>query len=427
MPDRSDGSSNVIPFDVFAEKRRAAASPLRLPIPLERGEVTPTFAILYLADLSGRASRSPEEDWAPRAVERSSLDALVREVAPRVALEGGELAFHALADFDPDAIAARLQDPAALGRALSGHPLRSLEGAWHGLRRILDAIPEGVDVRVDAMGIPRAELLEDLDESPGPRQTQLHALLYEHAFLPWTNGDGRIHFASGRPYALVVLGHELTASPLDAGMLRAMARICASSHAALIADGRGFTADEWGSLDALAATDAARTLALVDEGVALREAHPVEKRAPETSGVAALAASLVARYAERGAAAVASCEPNRLSRADAALATTLSGEPLTKRMLAQHLARRLCLLELDARSPGDLRVSMQKTVAAADDWLLSLADGRRGRMLERPVVVIEEGPKSWSRPTFRLRARALPPLSDEPVDLELEGLLPREA
>ena len=431
----SDPPSNVIPFGVFEQKRRAAASPLRLPIPMKGVDETPRFAILYIADLEGRPSTRPEEDWAPRAVDRGSLDALIAKVAPRVTLDPGgqELTFRALGDFDPDAIAARVPDASLLPPILSSHALRSLESAWRGLARIIDAIPENVDVHVDAMGIPRAELLEDLDESPEPSKTQLHALLHERPYHTGTGEDGRIRAPTGRPYALVVLGHTLMASPLDAGLLRGMATVCARSQCTLIADGRAFGEDPWGSLDALARSDAARVIALVGDEVPLREAHPSERSAPRTHGVASLTASLVTRYAERGASAVTSAGQteagaarSRRSGIDATVATTLSGDSLTKRLLEQHLARRLCLLELDGRSPTEPEVAMQRTVASIDDWLLSLADGRRGRLLERSAVTIEEGKERWSRPTFHLRARALPPLCDAPADLEVEGQLPRE-
>lgn len=314
----------------------------------EASERFPPLSVLYLADLEGRRSEQAFEDWRPRLVDRESLDDLVATVRPRA----GETVFEAMADL------------------ASGDAPPGVEAAWRGLLRLTGE--RTGTARIEAMGIALEDLREEVDEAPEPSKTCLHQQLHTRQWHSDADGNGRILWPKGRPFAAVLVAHPLGAD--DATMVAQLAEVTSRCQTVLVVDGSALDAD------ALAALPGAVVAA------------PPNDR-PELA------------VAEVGAAFL---------RESLSSLVTAAGEPLDVVAFRHRLAHALARIELAGR-----KEPFETRVAAMHDWLATPESCLAGAALE-----ITEGERAWDRPRFVLTG--IGTALSWPAPIRVEGLLPRE-
>jgi len=120
--------------------------------------------------------------------------------------------------------------------------LQKLEGAWRGLKHLLDRSETGADLKVKVMPISKKELRKELAKTGDSEfdQNVLFKKIYE-------SGYGVL---GGDPYAAIVADYHFDHGASDVKILQGMARIAATSHAPFITGASHdlFNLDDWQGL-----------------------------------------------------------------------------------------------------------------------------------------------------------------------------------
>lgn len=228
-----------------------------------RRRVELPFVTAVIADLRGKAEDVPplvERQFVE--VDRESFDAFMAGHAARVAFavpnrlagEGHlntDLTFRQMADFEPEAVARRL-DPlsrllearesvdesdvrqeidrrldAQLQEVLRHPEFRQLEATWRALRLLVSNSETGDELRIKVLHASKLELAKQLRRYAGTAwdQSPMFKRLY---------GDG-FGSAGGEPIGCVVLGYAFDHSPPDVSLLHQLANIGEAMHAPVFA------------------------------------------------------------------------------------------------------------------------------------------------------------------------------------------------
>ncbi len=223
----------------------------------------PVFELGVLAELSKHPAEAPPPvaDRRFRDVRLDSLDTLISVIVPRVILSvadhlaGGRLAldleFRRLADFEPEALLARVppwaqaserlaasQDPAEreqlrqrlaaqLDAVLHAEPLRELEATWRGLHHLLSAVPDVPGLRVRVLDISRSELDKTIARYKG-------SYFSEGPIFRRIEREGAGSFG-GRPFNLLVADFAFAHTARDVDTLRDLARTAEAANCVFMA------------------------------------------------------------------------------------------------------------------------------------------------------------------------------------------------
>jgi type VI secretion system protein ImpC len=177
------------------------------------------------------AAQAPEKGPERDAL-ISGLRTLLRLAAPIVA--AGRLS-----DTLPDYLTAAIDEKisAQLNEILHHPDFLALEGAWRGLRFLVDRVDFSQNIKVEYINVSKTDLLNDFHDAPEVVKSGLFRHLYTAEFGQF----------GGQPVAAVIADYEFTADARDIQLLSYAASVASMSHAPfLAATGKGFFGiDEW--------------------------------------------------------------------------------------------------------------------------------------------------------------------------------------
>ena len=220
------------------------------------------FVVGVLADLSGSPAAPARalKDRQFRRIDRDNFDDVLKQIAPRLALEvpnrlGGDgpmlkvdIAFESRSDFEPAAVARKVpalqalldsrktatpEEVAAIDAKLSAqvneilhHPdYQRLEAAWRGLDYLVVSTETSESLIIRVLDVSKRELAQDADAAADFDRTVLYNKVFEEEF-------GQL---GGEPYGVLVGDYDFGRDAEDVRLLQSIADVAAYAHAPFVA------------------------------------------------------------------------------------------------------------------------------------------------------------------------------------------------
>jgi type VI secretion system protein ImpC len=234
---------------------RVRAPRVRITYEVETGDAIEArevpFVIGVMGDYSGAAERPRFTERSFRQISFDSFDQVLAELKPRAyfkipsLLTAGEMtvdvAFRALADFEPERVIEQLAHLDPLRRSASPEALQTiarhldcvlhapefqaLEEAWRSLWYLVSRTETSVSLQIRVLDVTKHELLRDFQRAPDFDQSRLFKLLYHEPY-------GQFY---GHPFGLLVGDFSFGPSGEDMELLERLGHIAAACHAPFIA------------------------------------------------------------------------------------------------------------------------------------------------------------------------------------------------
>lgn len=101
------------------------------------------------------------------------------------------------------------------------HPeFQAIEGAWRGLKFLVDRTDFRQNVKIDVLDVSKDALIRDFEDSPEVIQSGL----YSHTYINEYDTPG------GQPFASIISAYEFDRSPQDIELLRNISKVSAAAH-----------------------------------------------------------------------------------------------------------------------------------------------------------------------------------------------------
>ena len=184
-----------------------------------------------------------EKDFAPKSSEmRTEAHKAVQTLAEMALKKANLVPEEAVNQIKEmiEEIDAKLSDQ--INEILHNPEFQQLEGAWRGLKHLLDRSETGADLKIKVMPVAKKELRKELSKFGDSEfdQSPLFKKIYEQGY----------GVLGGDPYAAIVADFHFDHGSADVKILQGMAKISAAAHCPFIAGASHtlFNLDDWQGL-----------------------------------------------------------------------------------------------------------------------------------------------------------------------------------
>lgn len=115
---------------------------------------------------------------------------------------------------------------AQLNEVMHAPGFQKLEGAWRGLKYMVDKVDFRENVRIEVLSCQKDELVTDFEDSPELVKSGLYRIAYSAEYGTF----------GGKPYGLIVGDYDFGPGPQDVQLLRDIAAVSAVSHAPFVSN-----------------------------------------------------------------------------------------------------------------------------------------------------------------------------------------------
>jgi type VI secretion system protein ImpC len=133
-------------------------------------------------------------------IDKTAVDAMIAEIDQRMSAQLNEV----------------LHDPT----------FQKLEGAWKGLKFVVDRTDFRENTKVELLSVTKDELAADFSDAPEVPKSGLYRIVYSNEYGVF----------GGKPYGLICGNYDFNAGPTDIELLRKVASVAAMSHTPFIAN-----------------------------------------------------------------------------------------------------------------------------------------------------------------------------------------------